>query len=202
MKKSHNFFIYFIQNRLNGKIYVGKTVSPKTRWGAHKNISKQGKEKCPGKFFAIHASIKKYGADNFVFDIIENHSTNEEANEAEIFWISYLTNLGVSLYNETKGGDGATPGVKFTEEHKKNISISKTGVKASVETRLNMSRARKFEFAGEKNNKAKITEKIVKEIRYLYGLGNYTYAQLGIIYGLSRANVGKIIRYELWAHVK
>jgi group I intron endonuclease len=186
---------------INGKIYVGKTVEPGIRWTTHKSIAKGGKDKYPEKYFAIHAAISKYGSDNFIFNVAEYYHNNDSLNEAEKYWIANLKEHGVLLYNETSGGDGATPGIKFTEEHKRKISEARMGYKASIEARANMSKARKYEFAGIKNNKAKINEVIVKEIRLLYATGNYTHRVLAKMFNLTHATVGKIIRYELWSHI-
>jgi group I intron endonuclease len=198
----HETFIYFIENKITDKIYVGKTIDPNRRWIVHKNIAKGGKAKQPNKFSAIHAAIVKYGVDNFMFNVAECYPTNDAACEAEKYWISYLRNCGLSLYNETDGGDGVSPGTIFTEQRRRNISLSKLGKKASPEARLNMSRARKLEFAGEKNNKSKITEDAVKKLRELYSSGEYTYRGLAKIFNLTHATVGKIITYKLWPHVK
>jgi group I intron endonuclease len=194
--------IYFIENRLNGKIYVGKAIDPKKRWRTHRCVANKGKEKYPNKYFAVHAAISKYGSDNFSFVIIERCRNNHEANQAERDWISCLKGLGVLLYNETEGGDGSSPGVKFTEEHKKRISVAKLGKKASPEARMNMSKARKLEFAGEKNNKVKINEDTVRLIRCMYATGQHTHRQLASMFGLTHATIGKIVRRELWAHIQ
>jgi len=198
-----NYYIYFITNKVNNKIYIGKTISPTTRWKSHKSIAKQGKLKYPNKYFAIHAAIAKYGADNFIFEIIECYPDNPSVNEAEIFWISYLRWLGVSLYNETSGGDGATPGVPFTEDHKKKLSLAHLGKKASTEARMNMSRARKSKsiLVGEKNIKAKISEEDVQNIIIMYRTKNYTCRQLATIYNVTSGTINKIIKRKLWSHV-
>lgn len=39
------FYLYKITNLINSKIYIGVTVSPKTRWNTHKRIAKYGKKK-------------------------------------------------------------------------------------------------------------------------------------------------------------
>lgn len=194
-------FIYFIENNLNGKIYVGKTVNPKIRWKAHKSISRSNKEKYGDKYLIIHAAMAKYGIANFSFTVAECYDGNDAASEAEKYWISYLKDFGIKIYNVSDGGDGVSPGTKFTEERKSNISRAKLGKKASNEARANMSIARKFEFAGEKNNKAKITESIVKDIIKLYQTGEYSHRQLAKIHKLTHATIGKIIRRELWSHV-
>jgi len=193
-------FIYVLR-LTGGKFYVGKTINPQTRWISHKIVARGGKDKYPEKNFAIHAALAKYGFQNFSFNLIEYHSTNESANEAEKYWISYLKESGMILYNETLGGDGASPGIKFTEEHKNKISQAHIGRKATPEARANMSKSKKFKFAGVKNNKAKINEFIVKEIRSLYGTGKYTHRQLATLFNLTHSTIGKIIRYELWPHI-
>lgn len=194
-------FIYFIENKFNGKIYVGKATNPNKRWTTHKSVARGGKNRYPEKFFAIHAAIAKYGSDNFIFISSEYYPTNEALNEAEKYWILYLKESGLSLYNETLGGDGASPGMKFSEEHKQKISEARKGYKATDEARANMSKARKLEFAGIKNNKAKIIESSVKEIRLLYATGKYTHRTLAKMFNLTHATIGKIIRYDLWPHI-
>lgn len=201
MKKPRNFALYFIENKVNGKIYVGKTVEPNKRWATHKSVARGGKDKYPDKFFAVHAAMAKYGTDNFVFNLAEYHPTDETLCESEKYWISYLKEQGIGLYNETPGGDGIAPGTKFTDEHKRRISMARQGYKATIESRSNMSKARKLEFAGEKNNKAKVNESIVKEIRELYATGKYSHRALAKMFNLTHATIGKIIRKELWPHV-
>lgn len=50
-------------------------------------------------------------------------ATNDELNEAEIFWIAYFRGLGCSLVNHTLGGGGLS-GHRHSEEHKLRISES------------------------------------------------------------------------------
>lgn len=180
---------------------MGKSVNPSKRWRTHKTVAKYGKEKYPNKHFAIHTAINKYGIDKFIFTVSEHYPTNDSLNEAEKYWISYLRSQRIKLYNETDGGDGTSPGTKFTETHKRNISLAKIGKKASLDARQSMSKARKLEFAGEKNNKAKINESSVIEIRTLYRTGRYTHRTLAKMFDLTHATIGKIIRQELWPHV-
>lgn len=55
---------------------------------------------------------------------------------------------------------------------------------------------------GEKNYFHKITEQDVKEIRQLYKTGNYTYRQLGKMFGLYEDHVSHIVRGLAWSHIK
>lgn len=99
--------IYLITNLINGKVYVGKSVDPKGRWGDHKKVALGGKEKYPTEFFAIHAAIQKYGLDNFKFEIIEEFESEVQAFQAETQHIlSFRSNLKEFGYNCNLGGEG------------------------------------------------------------------------------------------------
>jgi hypothetical protein len=54
---------------------------------------------------------------------------------------------------------------------------------------------------GEKHHLSKLTEKQVKEIREKYSQGGTTYKKLGEEYGVEQTVIGKIVRYESWAHI-
>lgn len=96
-------WIYKITNNINGKIYIGQSVSPARRFNSH--IS--------GAFnSAIHNAIKKYGEENFSFDIIEGPIQNY--NEREIYWIKFYDSYNTG-YNRTIGGEYSIGGVKFEE---------------------------------------------------------------------------------------
>lgn len=54
--------IYKIENKINGKVYIGQSVSIERRW----------KEHCkPSSSSVISNAIKEYGKDNFTFEILE-----------------------------------------------------------------------------------------------------------------------------------
>ena len=72
--------IYKITNLINNKVYIGQSVHPERRW--HEHIWGNNKYKS-----YIHSAIKKYGVENFLFEIIE--SNIENYNEREIYWINF-----------------------------------------------------------------------------------------------------------------
>lgn len=72
------FFLYKIVNTINGKFYVGVTSNLEKRWQTHKNIAVGGKSKFPNHYQAIHASINKYGLDNFIFEIIQEFNSEDD----------------------------------------------------------------------------------------------------------------------------
>lgn len=54
---------------------------------------------------------------------------------------------------------------------------------------------------GEDQSGAKLTEKIVREIRERYAAGGVTHGALAADYGIGISHVGAVIRREIWAHV-
>ena len=87
-------YIYKITNILNEKIYIGKSKKPKVRWRQHKSHSKVKNTK-------LYYAMRKYGVENFVFEIIEE-CFEHKVNEREMYYVSLLK----PYYNMTNGGDG------------------------------------------------------------------------------------------------
>lgn len=93
--------IYKITNVINGKSYIGKTLSSiENRWKEHCSDSKKRKnEKRP-----LYSAMNKYGIENFKIEQIEECSDNI-VDEREVYWIEYYQTFKQG-YNATKGGDG------------------------------------------------------------------------------------------------
>ena len=90
--------IYKITNKINGKIYIGQSNDIKRRFLEHTY-----RDKLP-----IDIAIKKYGKENFSFEILEECPT-EQLNEKETYWIKELKALKYG-YNCTIGGDQQSQG--------------------------------------------------------------------------------------------
>ena len=75
--------IYKIKNKINNKIYIGKSIFNTTekRWKEH--IRDSYDISSPGYKYTIHKAIRKYGIENFIFEVIESNLTQEEADEKE-----------------------------------------------------------------------------------------------------------------------
>jgi group I intron endonuclease len=120
--------IYKITNKINNKIYIGKdTTNNPNYYGSGTLISK---------------SIKKYGVENFIKEIIETCDSNDILCEREKYWISFFNSCNLQIgYNISKGGDGGDtlsnhPSITeikqkisnsmkkrvFSEEHRNNLS--------------------------------------------------------------------------------
>lgn len=90
--------IYKIVNLVNGKIYVGQSINIQKRWYQHKSdYNKEGG--CP----ILYAAIRKYGIENFSFEVIEECSL-ELLDEREKYWISQMNTLNPNGYNIALGG--------------------------------------------------------------------------------------------------
>lgn len=93
--------IYKITNLQNNKSYIGCSKNIEHRWIAHKSESML--EHNPQYNYSIHKAFRKYGIDNFSFEIIELVS-EQELYEREKYWIAFYDSYN-NGYNETIGGD-------------------------------------------------------------------------------------------------
>ncbi len=126
--------IYKITNRVNGKLYYGQTKQPPNRrWSQHKQAAKKG-----GKMI-LYEAIRKYGVENFTFEIVCECETLEELNQKEIHYIQEGNTLAPNGYNAGRGGDN----YEKTDETRKKLSNSNKGRIITPEWRENMSKARK-----------------------------------------------------------
>lgn len=97
--------IYKITNKINQKVYIGKSNNIENRWKYHQTRYLQEKEYNK----PLYRAFRKYGINNFSFEILEEIDNNIYdiiSNEREIFWINYFNSYGELGYNGTHGGDG------------------------------------------------------------------------------------------------
>lgn len=95
-------YIYKIINKINSKIYIGKTLQTiEKRWKTHcYDYLKKTEEKRP-----LYSAMKKYGIQNFIIEEVEEIADVELLDERERYWIEYYGSFE-NGYNATKGGDG------------------------------------------------------------------------------------------------
>lgn len=112
--------IYKITNKINGKCYIGQSVNIKERWRKHRTVAKRNSGKDCHK--PLYCAIRKYGVENFSFEILEECS-KEELNDKEIYWIAYYNSCNSDNgYNLTKGGGNTGEGCKkLTEQQVQEI---------------------------------------------------------------------------------
>lgn len=90
--------IYQIINKINNKSYIGQSRNIKRRFRDHKRIAY--KENNINYNYPLYQAIRKYGIENFSFEILEE-CTEDELNIKEHYYISKIH----PEYNQTDGGD-------------------------------------------------------------------------------------------------
>lgn len=94
--------IYKCTNRINGKLYIGKTISTlATRRKGHEVDSFNNTS---GSIFL--RALNKYGLENFDWVVICEVGGADELNDLERFYILKLDTRIPNGYNITEGGDG------------------------------------------------------------------------------------------------
>lgn len=126
MRKEKICGIYKITNKVNGKIYIGQSVNILDRWNHHKSCCNN--EKCHEYNSPFYRALRKYGVDNFNFDIIEECPV-EELDDKEIIYIqkyNSFIHIGDSNgYNNTIGGNQGSRFRVKTDEEKLKISANR-----------------------------------------------------------------------------
>ena len=150
--------IYKITNLVNGKMYIGQSIDIYKRWKEHNNIAFRTTSKSYN--YPLYKAIRKYGIDNFKFEIIEECSI-EKLNDKEIYYIdkynTCIFNKNSFGYNMTLGGEGHR-GYKHSEETKQKISKNHAdmsgencycyGKHRSEEIKQKISNSRKGKYGG------------------------------------------------------
>ncbi len=204
--------IYIICNNVNQKVYVGSSQNIKTRISKHFNELRKNIHKNRH----LQGAWNKYGKENFELKIIENIQEKDKLIEREQFYINkynaFNENFGYNIcpnaYNSI--------GFKHTEESKQKMSIEKRnnphkyarygenhwrwGIKLSKNAKC-FYRDNHPDYNGENSPRAKLTSKIVLEIRELYKTGKYTYSILGNKYNINKRTIGKIVNRERWKNI-
>lgn len=144
--------IYLIINVISNKGYVGQSCNPKRRWVQHKCNLKHQRHSC----HYLQNSWNKYGADAFIFEILEVCSDNL-LTETEQYWMNSLRFMGASLYN-TAPAAGSCLGLKHTEKAKQKLSLAKKGVPFSEEHKKALSVARKARAPHSEETKKRMSE--------------------------------------------
>lgn len=172
--------IYKVTNLVNNKIYIGQTSqSLKRRQSRHLSSAFSNDSN-----YAFHKAIRKYGKENFDWEIIDNSETQEELNEKEIYWIKFYNSFSEHGYNMTLGGNGSS-GYKMSEE-----SIQKT-----LDTKLRNGSTN----SGSKHPNSKLTEEDVIEIKNLIKSG-FSITDIAKQFNVTKHAISDIKRGKSWSH--
>lgn len=114
--------IYLVTNLINDKKYVGQTYtlfeSRKRRHYKNAFVYNQP--------FTFYNALRKYGKENFKWEIIEKDIEISLLDEREIYWIKFYDSH-TNGYNMTDGGR-TVKGYKHTEESKNKIRQKTKGI--------------------------------------------------------------------------
>ena len=188
--------IYKIENLINGKKYIGQSVDIQYRFRNHKSESFNPKSNSYNT--ALHRAIRKYGIENFSFDVVEECS-QEELCEREIYWIDYYGSFGKG-YNLTSGGEGV-PAVNIKQVYQlwddglsiEAIAISMTCQKHTVirilESYDKYSNKESYR-RGRENAKQKINKPIVQyDLQGIFIKKYKSVTEASTMTNISRSNI-------------
>ena len=125
--------IYKSTNKVNKKVYIGlTTLSLNKRKKKHKQDADTHRY---NSYF--HSAIRKYGWDNFKWEVIDKHNVFNVLQKLErLYVIKYESNNRFWGYNLTEGGEGSK-GLKHTEKSKTKMRKSKTKEKRLLYSKKN-----------------------------------------------------------------
>lgn len=105
------------KNKINGKVYIGKTINWKGRVLGHKSSAKNPK-------YHFGRALRKYGWDNFERIRLVDDVPEEKLPELEKKYIKLHNSKNPAFgYNLTEGGEGMS-GYEFTTEQRQAMSHS------------------------------------------------------------------------------
>lgn len=131
-----NCGIYAIKNNENGKLYIGQSSNIHLRLKGHISALKMNRH----NNMHLQRSWNKYGNDSFSFEIIELCDV-KDLDAREEHYINKYDSIK-NGYNIRPGGN-CVRGWKMTEEQKKHLSIALTGREFSDEHKRNISISKK-----------------------------------------------------------
>lgn len=190
--------VYKIENKINGKFYLGVTKDFKDRFRHHKSDLNLNKHHS----IALQRAVNKYGIINFEFIPIL-YCPKEYLLKLENWCLKNLKpNYNTSTYSEYNNNISRSP---LTEEHKNNISKSWTEerkkklgkIVAERKTGTNLSKETKNKI-GEAN--AKLTNDQVIEIRRLL-LQKVKGKDIAKMFNISPQMVSQINKNKTYARI-
>ena len=116
MTQTRQCSIYCFTNKVNGKKYIGSTIqAPNIRYNQH--IYNTTHESAHQYDYPLYQAIRKYGLDNFTFDVIyQAEHTEEEIRLIEADYIHEFNTVSPNGYNQT---DNTEHPINAIESYKK-----------------------------------------------------------------------------------
>lgn len=176
--------VYIIQNKVDGRFYVGHSVDIDKRFIAHKSYLRRDCHHC----IFLQRAWNKYGEDNFEFTIIKECSLEDSINLEQY----YLDNCKFDLYNTGKlakfGGDliSNNPNRDVIIEMRRQTTIKRMSEMSSEDKKQVFGRS------GERNNmfgkKHSLDSKVIMSKKHLGSIPINKNMKLEHIVGIERAS--------------
>ena len=222
--------IYCYTNTINGKMYIGQTINPVSRYNAHKSSYQNPNDKEYNSL--LHRAFRKYGFENFQYEILADSIDDIDLlNQLEIYYIKHYNTKTPNGYNVEDGGKNCKK-PKTLEHRKKEIwGQAKLTEEEVIELRkayqrkespaeiykqkyknrlhynsfLNIWVGKRYSLimpeVFETGRHTKLNAEIVKQIRKEREKTNLSYDKLAKKYGISKGTVADIIKKRTWKNV-
>ena len=100
-QQTNTMYIYKFTHISTGKCYIGQTIQdPNRRRLEHISHSRHST-----KEYHFHNAIRKYGVDNFIFEVIATATTLEELNLLEIKYVDEFDSINNGYNIRNAGGN-------------------------------------------------------------------------------------------------
>lgn len=222
--------IYCYTNKINNKKYIGQTINPEQRYKAHKSTAFNPKDQEYNSL--LHQAFRKYGYENFQYEILAEAETVEELNGLEIYYIAHFNTQVPNGYNIEAGGLNALKPMKeitkiklmkahgsLTEEevielrkayqeHKSPTQIykEKYSNRLHFQSFLNIWCGKRYKsIMPEVFNNEKRQTKLTEDIVRNIRIdrkNGATYQELMDKYKICKSTIGNICRNETWKSVQ
>lgn len=154
-------YIYKTTNKLNNKVYIGKS-------------EKEFNSNYYGSGILIQRAIKKYGRKNFIVEVIDTANTIEELNEKEKIWIDSYRDHS---YNLAEGGTGGWTTKHYTLEEKQKysnlLSLRRKGKHHTKETKQRLQEMHKGKVFGDSKKTSNTLKKMWKDPNSIFNNPEY-----------------------------
>ena len=146
--------IYKIENKVNGKKYIGQSIDIGKRWSSHCTMLKYNKHTS----VHLQGAYNFYGEESFSFSVLEECG-EDKLDERERYWIAYYNATNPEYgYNVLEGGYGPEREKKWGE----NGGVSKINEQTAL---MIIERLKKGEFCRIIAKSLGVSESIVLAIR-------------------------------------
>ncbi len=154
--------VYRITNKVNGKIYIGRTsMTLNRRFSRHLSDSRRHFNS------RIAAAIRKHGIDSFIIEQIDKADTHQELVDLETSYIKKLKVTDPKIgYNIIENGYGGYPPV-LSKETREIIRQKLIGYKHTEEAKKRMSEGQRKSKTPELNKR--VSDSLMGEKNHFYG---------------------------------